>query len=258
MNFILITLASTAGLFVGMLVFSEMGRRIGAARLARHPEIASKGSPAEAAVFALLGLLLAFTFSGAASRFEHRRHLIGEESNAIGTAYLRLDVLPADARPEIQDLVRRYLDVRTTVYHATDDQAETVARLAAAEALQGQIWEKAVAASRRPEVAPPAATFLLGALNEMIDITTTRAVASETHPPLIIFYLLGGLCLVGALLVGQGLAASQSRSWFYPVIFAAILSSAVYVIVDIEYPRLGLVRVDAADHILGDLRKSMQ
>ena len=78
MNFILVTAVSAAGLFLGMLLFSEVGRRVGAARLRRHPELASKGSPAEAAVFALLGLLLAFTFSGAASRFEHRRHLIGE------------------------------------------------------------------------------------------------------------------------------------------------------------------------------------
>ena len=54
----------------------------------------------EGAVFALLGLLLAFTFSGAATRFEGRRHLIVEEANDIGTAYLRVDLLPADAQPE--------------------------------------------------------------------------------------------------------------------------------------------------------------
>ena len=144
------------------------------------------------------------------------------------------------------------------MYQASDDSVETIRRLAESEALQKEIWEKAVAASRRAEVSPPAATFLLGALNMMIDITTTRAVAIQTHPPLVIFYLLGGLCLVGALLVGQGTAASKARSWFYPMVFAAILSSAIYVIVDIEYPRLGFVRVEGADQILTDLRKSMQ
>ncbi len=54
-------------------------------------------------MFALLGLLVAFTFSGAASRFEDRRHLISEEANAIGTAYLRLDLLPSDAQPPLRD-----------------------------------------------------------------------------------------------------------------------------------------------------------
>ena len=66
----------------------------------RDPDGLAKGSgAAEAAVFGLLGLLIAFTFSGAASRFEDRRHLITEEANAIGTAYLRIDLLPGDAQP---------------------------------------------------------------------------------------------------------------------------------------------------------------
>src|SRR4249919_3832924 len=83
-----------------MLVCGEIGRRIGARRLARDPEGLAKGAgAAEAAVFGLLGLLIAFTFSGAASRFEERRHLVTREANAIGTAYLRIDLLPDDAQP---------------------------------------------------------------------------------------------------------------------------------------------------------------
>jgi len=71
---------------------------------------ARKGaSAAEAAVFGLLGLLIAFTFSGAASRFEDRRHLITTEANAIGTAYLRIDLLPADTQPEIKDLLSSHI-----------------------------------------------------------------------------------------------------------------------------------------------------
>ena len=95
-NFALIASLSAAGLFLGMLILSEVGRRIGMARLARDSEGLTKGAgAAEAAVFGLLGLLIAFTFSGAASRFEDRRHLITAEANAIGTAYLRVDLLPA-------------------------------------------------------------------------------------------------------------------------------------------------------------------
>ena len=92
----------------------------------------------------------------------------------------------------------------------------------------------------------------------MIDITTTRAMATENHPPLVVFLLLGGLCLVGALLVGYGTSANAVRGWFHPVVFAAILSLTVYVIADIEFPRLGLIRVDAADHVLIDLLQRMQ
>ncbi len=95
-------------------------------------------------------------------------------------------------------------------------------------------------------------------LNEMIDITTTRVVASQNHPPLAVFIMLGTLCLVGAMLIGQAHSANTVRRWFYPVVFAAILSTTVYVIIDVEFPRVGFIRVDAADRVLVDLRKSMQ
>ena len=108
---------SMLSLFVGMLVLSEMGRRAGQRRLARDTEGFAKGTgAAEAAVFGLLGLLIAFTFSGAAGRFEDRRHLITDEANAIGTAYLRIDLLPTDAQPAMRALFRRYAEVRATAY----------------------------------------------------------------------------------------------------------------------------------------------
>ncbi len=259
MDLALIASLLTACLFFGMLIFSEVGRRIGIARLARDPEGLTKGAgAAEAAVFGLLGLLIAFTFSGAASRFEDRRHLIVAEANAIGTAYLRIDLLPADAQPEMRQLFRRYLDVRLATYQDAKDRTATKARLAEGAALQGDIWTKALTACQRPDAPAQAAMLLLPALNEMIDITTTRAMATQNHPPLVIFLLLGGLSLVGALLVGYGTSANKDRSWFHTVVFAAILSLTVYVIVDLEFPRLGLIRVDAADQVLIELRKSMQ
>jgi hypothetical protein len=113
-----------------MLIFSEIGRRIGIARLAHDPEGLTKGAgAAEAAVFGLLGLLIAFTFSGAASRFEDRRDLIAAESNAIGTAYLRIDLLPGDAQPDIGALFRRYADARLATYRDVADQTATQAKL---------------------------------------------------------------------------------------------------------------------------------
>jgi hypothetical protein len=255
----LIAALSTVCLFVGMLVVAEVGRRIGAARLARDPGGLAKGADtAESAVFGLLGLLIAFTFFGAASRFEDRRHLITSEANAIGTAYLRLDLLPADAQPELRELFRRYADARATAYQDAEDQAATSARLAEGTELQGEIWAKSLAACQRPEAPAPPTMLLLPALNEMIDITTTRVMASQNHPPNIVFLLLAGLSLVGALLVGYGTSTNKGRSWFHIVVFAAILSLTVYVIVDLEFPRLGMIRVDAADQLLVEVRNSMR
>ena len=259
MSLTLIASLSAIGLFFGMLVLLEVGRRIGMARLIRDPEGLAKGvGTVEAAAFGLLGLLIAFTFSGGASRFEARRHLITEEANAIGTAYLRIDLLPGDARPEMRELFRRYLDTRSVTYRNVGDETATKAKLAEAVALQGEIWAKAVSACRRPEAPGHAAMLLLPALNQMIDITTTRVVATQNHPPLVIYLLLATLSLIGSLLAGYSMSGNKDRNWLHMVAFVVVLSLAVYVIIDLEFPRLGLIRVDAADQILIELRKSMQ
>jgi hypothetical protein len=259
MSLTLIAALSGVCLFLGMLGCSELGRRIGTAKLARDPNGLAKGvGAAEGAVFGLLGLLLAFTFSGAASRFEDRRHLVTEEVNAIGTAYLRVDLLPSDAQPEIRDLFRRYVDERFNAYRQVRDLAETQAKLARGLALQQEIWAKALAASRSPQAPTQAAMLLLPALNQMIDITTTRVTATQNHPPFVVFGFLALLSLVGAVLVGYAASPNKDRSLLHTGVFAAILSLTVFVIFDLEFPRLGLIRIDAADQALMDLRQSME
>ena len=100
--------------------------------------------------------------------------------------------------------------------------------------------------------------LLLPALNDMIDITTTRAMAARMHPPLVILAMLFGLGLASALLAGYGMAGGKSRNWLHMIGFAAVMAVAVYVILDIEFPRLGLIRVDAFDQALVELRASMK
>jgi hypothetical protein len=100
--------------------------------------------------------------------------------------------------------------------------------------------------------------LLLPALNQMIDVTTTRTMTAQMHPPMVVFVMLFGLALAGALLAGYGMAGGKARSWLHMVGFAAVLAGAVYVIIDLEYPRLGLIRVDAFDVALVELRSSMK
>lgn len=259
MTFTLISLFITMGLFFSMLLLLDIGRRVGVRRLANDPEGARTGTGAvDGAVFALLGLLIAFTFSGAASRFDARRALIVEEANNIGTAYLRLDLLPASAQPALRDSFRRYVESRLEVYRKLPDLEAVKVELARSTQLQGDIWSQAVAAGRL-EGAPPAATILLlPALNQMIDITTTRTMATQMHPPVVIFVLLFGLALASALLAGYGMAGGKSRNWIHMLGFAAVMAVATNVTLDIEYPRLGLIRVDAFDQVLVDVRDSMQ
>ena len=129
--------------------------------------------------------------------------------------------------------------------------------LAKANELQGEIWRQAVVASRAEGAPLAAPILLLPALNAMIDITTTRTMASQMHPPTVVFVMLFGLALAASLLAGYGMTGSKVRSWFHMLGFALVMAFAVYVILDIEYPRFGFIRVDAFDQALVDLRESM-
>jgi len=92
----------------------------------------------------------------------------------------------------------------------------------------------------------------------MIDIITTRTTATAMHPPVVIFVLLYGLALIAALLAGYGMSAAKARSWLHMIGFAASMALAVHVVIDIEYPRLGLIRVDTFDQVLVDVLESMK
>jgi hypothetical protein len=246
-------------LLVGMLLLIELGRRVGVRRLAEEPSATDSGlGPAEGAMFALFGLLIAFTFSGAADRFNSRRMLIADEANAIGTAWLRLDLLPAESQPALRAAFRDYLGSRLAAYAKLPDLEAALAELARSEKLQGAIWTGALAATRIEGGHPDAAKLLLPALNEMIDITTTRTTAAKVHPPGIVYGLLFVLGLGCALLSGLASAASSRRSWVHIVGFAVATAAVIFVIVDIEYPRMGLFRVDSFDQVLVDLLKTMQ
>lgn len=240
---------------VGTLACLELGIRFGRRRRLQGLEPGS-GSAIEGSVFAIFGLLVAFTFSGAASRFDDRRALVTAEANNIGTAWLRLDLLPAAHQPAIRDDLRRYLDERLSAYRALPDLERSLSHQANAEKLQGAIWLAAVIACRA-DTAPSTTTMVLPALNDVFDISTTRVRAAYNHPPPIIFVLLVVMTLVCAFVAGNGLSASDRPNRVHAVGFAVITALVVYLILDLEYPRLGFIRVDAADQVLIDLRAAM-
>lgn len=245
-------------LFVGMLGLVEVGRRIGKRRWLADPEGSMSGlASIEGAIFALFGLLIAFTFSGAATRFEARRQLILDEANAIGTAWSYLDLLPADDRPALRELFRRYTDARIACFEKLPDVPAAEAELARSAALQGEIWKRTVLLC---QAAKETSTTLLviDALNTMNNVTTTRTAVLYRHPPPAIYFLLLGLGLCSALLAGYGMAKSKSGNWLHAVAFAAVIGFSVFVIRDLEYPRLGLIRVTGADRTMTELRAKMQ
>jgi hypothetical protein len=259
MNQVTIFAVVVTGLFTVLLAVMEIGRRIGVRRFRQDVAGAKAGLGAiDGAGCGLMGLVVAFTFSGAATRFDTRRQLIGQESSAIGTAYLRIDLLPATEQPALREDFRSYLDARLAYFKSLGlEEVGAKVDLDTSMALQEKIWSEAVTACEKAG-SPSTTSLVLSSINQMIDLTTTRAVALEMHPPTVIFWGLGVLVLASALLAGYGMAEARTRSWLHMLIYSAMLSVVVYVILDLEYPRVGLIRIDAADHVLFDLRNSMK
>jgi hypothetical protein len=248
----------SVGLFLGMLLCLEGGFRLGNSGIKRSPELAHEGiGVIEAAMFALLGLLLAFSLAGGMSRLEIRRQQIVEEANAIGTAYLRLDLLPKEDQPEMRRLFREYLDARLQVYEEFFDPQPMAQATVRVEQLQEQIWNRVVAASRT-DASANIGRLLLPAVNQMIDITTTRLIASRTHLPSLILVLLTSVALLSGLIAGYAMAKRRSRSWLHMALYAAVVAVTVYAVVDLDYPRTGFIKVNAADQAIQNLRRSIR
>ena len=91
----------------------------------------------------------------------------------------------------------------------------------------------------------------------MFDLSTSRFMAAQQHSPVAVFLMLGLLVLVSALLAGYGMAKAERQSALHLFGFAAIMALSVYLILDIEYPRLGIVRIDSFDQAMIELRASM-
>ncbi|HEY4212526.1 MAG TPA: hypothetical protein VGM84_13685 [Steroidobacteraceae bacterium] len=260
MKFVLLDLLVVVLLFAGMFVAQEWGRRLGHQhRAVDKSEDKSAYGATEGAVFALLGLFLAFTFSGAGSRFDSRRDLVVREANAIGTAWLRISILPAARQAELRGLMRQYVDARLDTYRLLSSSRLTEAKqsLQHSSSLQQQMWGVGVSAAAESGQVPPF-TLLLPALNDMFDIASTRTAAVRAHPPAEIYLMIVVLSLVSALYVGYGLAGRKVSSLIHTLGFAAVMCIVMYVILDLEFPRLGFIQTDSQDKLLVAVRESMK
>ena len=92
----------------------------------------------------------------------------------------------------------------------------------------------------------------------MIDIVTTRTIAAQTHQPALFFVMLFALVLLSVLLVCYWLGVAPSRNWVHMIAFGLAVAVVVYVILDLEFPRLGLIRLDRYDRALEELRETMK
>jgi len=258
MSYLSFTYVIVPVFLVAMLLLMSVGHRVGTHRIHEDTESVRMGLVSvETAVFGVLGLILAFTYSGASTRFELRRTVAVQEANALGTAWLRLDLVPQPAQADLKEKMRRYGRVHVAAYDALPDYNAFHAKLAQAKSMQSEIWVAAVAAVR--DAPAPAAQLVLPAINDLIDMTGTREALAEVRTPGAILALLMVLAVACRFLAGYGLAGAKPTSRrLHMVGFAVVLTGVIYIVLDYDHPRMGLIRVDFADDALESAVSSMK
>src|SRR5262249_39203574 len=165
----------------------------------------------------------------------------------------------ASAQPKMRETMKAYVDSRIATYDKMDEDVAAAKReLARSNQMQNEIWAQAIAALKQPDARPNADMLVLPALNSMFDITTVRTVATQIHPPMVVYWMLIGCALAAALLAGYQAAAEKGYSWWHKIGFSAITALTFSVILDMEYPRRGFIRIDAIDQVLVNVRAGMK
>jgi hypothetical protein len=211
----------------------------------------------EGALFALMGLLIAFTFNSAHYKFDHRRQLIIEEANAIGTTYLRLDLVDNPTQNQLKDYLREYLASRIKTYRLLPNAELAIQEMNRTKQLQQHIWDLSVHACKTQNI-PAICIILLPSLNSMFDIANTRYANTKIHPPWIVFVLLIGVSIISSFLAGFDIGIQSMGSKIFLFCYAILIALTIYIVIDMEFPRLGLIRVDSFDQVLMDVGASMK
>lgn len=220
----------------------EVGFRIGEGHRRRVPESASAGSgPIEGAIYALFGLLLAFSFSVAVMHYDTRRALVVQEANDIATAYLRADVAPEPERATLQRLLRDYLDARIAFSLADFRSADVDRWRARGGELRRDIWRVASDLMRRD---PHEGHALLAAsLNTMFDTRATRLASLDLQLKDSVVLMLAATAALAAATAGYASGLKDDRHPVAWMIFLLLLVLVLNVIFDLDRPRRGLYRV---------------
>ena len=239
--------------FLIFLLFFELGSLIGKKRRFEGMEKSDAViGPTTASILGLFAFLIAFTFNLSAQKLDTRKQNVLLEANAIGTAHLRADLLPAPYKSRIKELLREYTDVRLKIAPAMED--EEAEYLAKSLEIQDLLWDEAVAASK--EANDAATKLVIESLNEVFDMHSNRVAAS-------IYNRIAGniwfmLFIVGALgILMSGIQNGVNGTKRYIAIIPLILAFTIVfaLIEDMDNPRRGMFKVGQQPML--DMKKSI-
>jgi hypothetical protein len=232
------------GLFFALLTANEAGFRSGIrgrhgeTELSRSAATALKGS-----IFGLVALLLGFSFSATTARYDLRQRLVLDQANAVGTCHLRAGLLEESSGDRIRASLRRYIRAHLDYVAVGSDRAAAARAAQEIDRILPDLWAAVEEANRK---SPDAVrnSLIIPAANEVIDLSSTRNWASRNHLPTPVLVLLLASVLVSGLLLGHSSGQSGRRHVGLWLATNLILALVMYVVLDFDRPRRGLIRVD--------------
>lgn len=233
-----------AALLASMLMALEIGFRLGH-RFAAKADRASKEhvNAIQASILGILALLLAFTLSLSLQRYDSRSQAVVDEANAIGTAYLRSQLLRPPMRADAQTLLQEYVALRVRAAATTlVDEAERDTLLAKAVRTQRALWAIALRAAD-VDPSPVTSGLFIQSLNDLIDSYGRRDAALSRHVPEVVLLLLYVTFPLTGGIVGFASGLAGHRPSLVSYVMVALIVILVFVIVDLDRPRRGLIEI---------------
>ncbi|WP_422928377.1 hypothetical protein [Singulisphaera sp. PoT] len=227
-----------------MFVADEVGYRLG--RRFHHDETEASrtvSSMLKGSVFGLVALLLGFSFSVTSSRHDLRRKIVLDEANAAGTCHLRAGLLHEPQRGQIRETLRKYVAARIAFYENGLDPSEVTRTNREMDRLLNELWAT-VEDANLSNSSVVLTSQIIPAANEVIDLNTTRAWAIRNHLPVPVVVLLEVCVIVSSLLIGHSSGQSGRRHAEMWAAFNILFALVLFVVLDFDRPRRGLVQVD--------------
>ena len=230
-------------LLIGMLAALFLGRVLEGTPNKADSDTQSQSNTVQGALTGLLALLLGFTFSLALARHDDRSTHVVAEANAIGTAWLRTDLLPEGARDAARVVLRGYTAARIEASEiAASDHAARDALVAKANATFNELWRIAAATARAEK--SPVVTSFVTSLNDMIDALAARDAAVNRHVPELVLMLMFCTFIVLAVIMGYTASQANTRPGAPAYAMMALIVVLVFIIIDLDRPRRGLIEID--------------
>lgn len=242
-------------LLVCLLLALYIGLRMGLGKQKGESEDKTSSSLISG-IFALSAFLLGFTFSMSASRYDARRDVLVQESNDIGTAILRIDLYPDSMQQLLRPLFRDYVESRIAYYSIIGDTGKLIASVNEANAISSRIWNHCTAHFRQTGSMVPA-NQMIPALNSMIDIVNTRQQQIFAIVPESIVLMLFVLTIASAFLAGY-VNRKGKVDWPVAAGFCILTAFVIFITLDLDRPRRGLINLDVAHKSMVDLRQNFK